>query len=130
MTAQAGAAAHMLCVVSEKYLKAPYSSLERTAAEWAAAKKGPNFALLVFFEPCQPPVLFPPLKRCDLHGITEDEARARLAAFLAPAAKPTGPMPFPGGLPPAKPAVQTPAAAFPGARLALSNVPIRIPFHF
>jgi putative transposase len=30
------------------------------------------------------------LKHCDLHGITEDEARARLKAFLEPARKPIG----------------------------------------
>jgi TIR domain len=96
MTARADAAAHMLCVVSEKYLKAPYSSLERMAAEWAALKKWPNFALPVFVEPCEPPVLFAPLKRCDLYGLSEDEARARLAAFLAPAARPAGVIAFPG----------------------------------
>jgi TIR domain len=44
MMAQTDAAAHVLCVVSEKYLGAPYSSLERTAAEWAAVKSRPNFA--------------------------------------------------------------------------------------
>jgi TIR domain len=131
MTARADAAAHVLCVVSEKYLKAPYSSLERTAAEWAAVTKRPNFALPVFVEPCEPPVLFAPLKRCDLYGITEDEARARLAAFLAPAAKPEGPIPFPGGAPPKKSdSLRPEAVAFPGARLALSNIPIRVPLHF
>jgi hypothetical protein len=82
MTERTDAADHVLCVVSEKYLKAPYSSLERTAAEWAAAKKRPNFALPVFVEPCEPTVLFAPLKRCDLYGITEEEARARLAALV------------------------------------------------
>src|SRR5262249_25459715 len=80
MTARADAAAHMLCVVSRKYLKAPYSSFQRMAAEWAAAKKRANFVLPVFVEPCEPPILFAPLKRCDLYGINEDEARARLAA--------------------------------------------------
>ncbi len=95
MTAQADAAAHMLCVVSEKYLKAPYSSLERQAAEWAAVTRRPNFALPVFIEPCESPILLAPLKRCDLHGITEGEARTRLKAFLDPAKKPPR-GPFPG----------------------------------
>jgi tetratricopeptide (TPR) repeat protein len=130
MTARADAAAHMLCVVSEKYLKAPYSSFERMAAEWAAIKKRPNFALPVFVEPCDPPVLFAPLKRCDLYGLSEDEARARLAAFLAPAAKPAGPIAFPGSALPAQRAPGRREAAFPGARLALSNIPIRVPLHF
>src|SRR5262245_39975308 len=122
-----------MCFASfqKNILKAPYSSLERMAAEWAAIKKRPNFALPVFVEPCEPPVLFAPLKRCDLYGLGEDEARARLAAFLAPAAKPAGPIAFPGSALPAQPApARHEAAAFPGARLALSNIPIRVPLHF
>src|SRR5262249_46460048 len=110
---------------------APYSSMERTAAEWAAIKKRPNFALPVFVEPCESPILFAPLKRCDLYGLSEDEARARLAAFLGPAAKTAGPVPFPGGAPAPHPAPpQSAAAAFPGTRFALSNIPIRVPLHF
>ena len=129
MTAQADAAAHVLCVVSKKYLRAPYSSLERTAAEWAAVTKRPNFALPVFVEPCEPPILFAPLKRCDLHGITEDEARARLKVFLEPASKPPR-GPFPGGAKyPVAPTATAPRPPFPG-KIALSNVPIRVPEHF
>jgi TIR domain len=84
---------HILCVISEPYLKAPYSSWERRAAQWAAAKKRPNFALPVYIENCESPTLLAQFKRCDPYGLTEDDARARLAAFLAPAAKPAGPMP-------------------------------------
>jgi hypothetical protein len=61
-------ASHVLCVVSEAYLKAPYSALERRAAQWAAVNKRPNFALPVFIEPCKAPTLLAVLKRCDLHG--------------------------------------------------------------
>jgi TIR domain len=130
VTARTDAAAHVLCVVSEKYLKAPYSSLERTAAEWAAVSRRPNFAVPVFVEPCEPPILLAPFERCDLHGITEDEARARLAVFLTPAARPAGPMRFPGGASAEKLAPAPPApVAFPGVRLALSNIPIRLPLH-
>ncbi len=50
MEARTDAAAHVLCVVSEKYLKAPYSSWERGAAQWAAVTGRPNFALPVFVE--------------------------------------------------------------------------------
>src|SRR5215510_9192030 len=50
------AADHVLCVVSEKYLKAPYSSWERRSAQWAATDR-PNFALRVFVEPCKAPTL-------------------------------------------------------------------------
>jgi tetratricopeptide (TPR) repeat protein len=127
---------HILCVISNAYLKAPYSSWERQAAQWAAASKRPNFALPVFVEDCEAPTLLAAVKRCDLHGIDEDEARVRLKAFLAPADKPSGPVRFPGG----KPSVTRPAkrapAAFPGlassalTSLVLSNIPISVPRHF
>jgi TIR domain len=129
MTAQTDVAAHVLCVVSEKYLRAPYSRLERTAAEWAAVARRPNFALPVFVEPCEPPILLAPLKRCDLHGITEDEARARLKAFLEPAKKPPR-EPFPGDTrSQAAPGATVSLPSFPGARAALSNIPVRVPLH-
>jgi hypothetical protein len=129
MEMQTDAAAHVLCVVSEKYLKAPYSSLERGAGQWAAVTRRPNFALPVFVEPCEVPILFAPLKRCDLHAITEDEARARLKAFLEPARKPPR-GPFPGGArSPAAPTSTAPRPVFPG-KIAHSNVPIRVPEHF
>jgi hypothetical protein len=127
MEAQTDAADQVLCVVSEKYLKAPYSSWERGAAQWDAATSRSNLVLPVFIEPCKPPRLFTPLKRCDLHGITEDEARARLKVFLEPASKPPR-GPFPGGVKsPAAPAATRPP--FPG-KIAHSNVPIRVPEHF
>jgi TIR domain len=87
---------HILCVISKVYLAKPYSSWERQAAQWAAADKRPNFALPVFIEDCEAPTLLAPLKRCDLFGLSEDEARKRLAGYLAPAAKPAGPVRFPG----------------------------------
>src|SRR5262249_62180990 len=89
MEEQTGAADHVLCVVSEKYLEAPYSSWERGAVQWDSVTGKPNFVLPVFVEPCKPPKLFAPLKRCDLHGITEDEPRTRLKIFLEPAIKTT-----------------------------------------
>jgi tetratricopeptide (TPR) repeat protein len=129
MEAQTDAAAHMLCVVSEKYLQAPYSSWERGAAQWAAATARPNFALPVFIEPCEAPILFAPLKRCDLHGITEVDARERLKAFLEPARKPPRGL-FPGGAKsPVAPAATAPPPPFPG-KISLSNVQIRVPLHF
>jgi hypothetical protein len=123
------AADHVMCVVSSEYLKKPYSSLERRAAQWAAATDRPNFMLPVFIEPCDPPSLFASLKRCDLHGLTEDEARSRLKDFLAPAVKgPRGR--FPGGAKPS--ATLSPAElrpVFPG-KTTLSNIPITVPLHF
>jgi tetratricopeptide (TPR) repeat protein len=124
---------HILCVVSEAYLKAPYSSWERRAAQWAATTKRPNFALPVFIEACEAPTLLASVKRCDLHGLSEDEARARLVTFLKPATKPSGPAPFPGKKNVEKiggePTVGS-AVAFPGKSSAISNVPINVPLHF
>jgi tetratricopeptide (TPR) repeat protein len=129
---------YILCIVSEAYLKAPYSSWERRAAQWASATDRANFAVPVFVEICKTPTLLAPVKRCDLHGLSEDEARARLAAFLKPAAMPTEPVPFPGASKPATsggvPAVR-PTVAFPGApdtkeASAVSNIPINIPRYF
>jgi hypothetical protein len=45
------AADHVLCVVSDEYLKAPYSTLERNAALWQATKARPNFVLFVSSNP-------------------------------------------------------------------------------
>jgi hypothetical protein len=45
------AADHVLCVVSDEYLKAPYSTLERNAALWQAAAKRPGFVLLIAVKP-------------------------------------------------------------------------------
>jgi hypothetical protein len=88
---------HILCVVSRSYLlNKAYSDLERRGALWAAQTTRPNFLLPVVIEACELPTLFAPTKRCDLHGVTEDEARALLKTFVSPAAKPP-PGPFPGG---------------------------------
>jgi hypothetical protein len=121
------AADHILCVVSTSYLEKPFSSLERRAAQWAAADDRANFAIPVFVEPCKAPTLLAPLKRCDLHGLSEEDARASLRAFLAPAAKPP-PGPFPGIQASLPPRSGNPPA-FPG-KTALSNIPIRVPLHF
>lgn len=107
---------HVLLVISEVYLTKSYSSWERRAAEWAAAAERPNFALPVLIEDCKVPTLLAHFVRCNLAGLSEDEARARLAAFLKPAARPTGPMRFPGGASMAKAEPTLPeAVAFPGA---------------
>jgi hypothetical protein len=90
---------HCLLVVGKAYLTKPYSSWERRAAEWAAASTRPNFALPVFIEACEPPILLAHLKRCDLHGLSEEQARATLTEFLKPARPPAGPQPFLGGVP-------------------------------
>jgi tetratricopeptide (TPR) repeat protein len=130
-------ASHVLCVVSAAYLKAPYSALERRAAQWAAITNRPNFVLPVFIEECKAPTLFAVLKRCDLHGLGEGEASLKLGHFLKPAAKPTDPVPFPGtkkdgeALPrklvdfPGKPDSAQPERTGP-----VFNIPIAVPRHF
>jgi len=121
---------YVLCVVSAVYLTKDYSGWERRAAQWAAQNKRPNFALPVFIEDCESPTLLALIKRCDLYGVGEDDARARLAAYLTPAAKPAGPIPFPVK---SKPLQSSPAhevVAFPGGEFALSNIPITVPLHF
>jgi hypothetical protein len=122
---------HVLCLVSETYLKKPYSSLERQAGQWEAVAARSNFVLPVFIEPCTAPRLLKPLKRCDLYDLDEEGARAELRSFLAPAAKPSQAH-FPG-----KPKASS-SALFPGKvprsdlrrKTALSNIPIRVPLHF
>jgi hypothetical protein len=89
------AADHTLCVISAAYLIKPYSSWERRAAQWAAATDRPNFALPVFVEHCETTTLFSQVKRCDLYGVSEEEARARLKAFREPAGKPAQRAAFP-----------------------------------
>jgi tetratricopeptide (TPR) repeat protein len=122
---------NVLLVVSEAYLTKGYSKWERLAAQWAAAKARPNFALPVMIEDCKLPAPLAQIKRCDLYGIKEEaEARARLAEYLTPAAKPTGRIAFP---PKAKVAKTTPSAGtvpFPGFKGAVSNIPIAVPLHF
>src|ERR1700692_3886020 len=50
MEARHDAADHVLCVVSDEYLKAPYSTLERNAALWQGAGPRPRSAPVVAAE--------------------------------------------------------------------------------
>jgi hypothetical protein len=124
------AADRVLCIVSNAYLKKPYSGLERRAAKWAELTERPNFLLPVFIEPCKTPTLFATVKRCDLYHLSEEDARARLKSFLAPPVRPPRGL-FPGSakapLPPAP--TKTTPPPFP-SKGALSNLPIGIPLHF
>jgi tetratricopeptide (TPR) repeat protein len=102
---------HVLCVVSDEYLKAPYSTLERNAAIWQAAAKRPGFVLFVAVKPCRLPSLIDHYRRCQLYGLADEEARHRFRTFLA------------------QPADAAPIA-YPGEAFAVANVPIRVPTHF
>jgi hypothetical protein len=122
------AADHILCIISTAYLIKPYSSWERRAAQWAAARDRPGFALPVFVEHCETKTLFSQVKRCNLYGVSEEEARARLKAFLEPAGKPAQRAAFPGSVKYSPETTSTrPPQRFPGT---LSNVPISVPRHF
>jgi tetratricopeptide (TPR) repeat protein len=119
---------HVLFVISKLYLTKNYSNWERLSAEWAAVSKRPNFGLPVFIEECETPTLLAPFKRCDLYGLNEEDAQARLAQYLTPARKPTTAS-FPGARTLVS-AEQAKTIPFPGARFALSNIPISVPRHF
>ncbi len=79
---------HVLCVISPAYLTKDYSTWERQSGQWEAVSNRSNFVLPVFVEACKPPRLLAPLKRCELYGVEEAEARARLAEYLKPAVRP------------------------------------------
>ena len=111
MEARHDAADHVLCVVSDEYLKAPFSTLERNAALWQAAKERPAFVLLVVVKACRLPTLSDHLRRCELFGIPEDAARIRFREFMTARSPPD-------------------VVAFPGKVFSVSNIPIRIPEHF
>jgi hypothetical protein len=55
----------VVCVVSDDYLRAPYSTLERHAALWQAAKKRPGFVLFVAVSTCKLPTLSDHIRRCE-----------------------------------------------------------------
>ena len=105
------AADHVLCVVSDTYLKAPYSTLERNAALWQAASKRRAFVLLVAVKPCRMPTLSDHIKRCELFGIPEETARVRFKQFMSQRETPD-------------------AVRFPGKVFAVSNISVRVPEHF
>ena len=60
------AADPVLCVVSDEYLKAPFSTLERNAAAWQAAQNRPGFVLFVVVRPARFPTLSDHIRRCEL----------------------------------------------------------------
>jgi tetratricopeptide (TPR) repeat protein len=122
------AADHILCVISAAYLSKPHSSWERRTAQWAAITDRQHFLLPIFIEPCKTPTLLATLKRCDLYGLEEADARARLNVFLAPAVKsPRGI--FPGAPKPSFASTNNGPHPFP-SKGALSNIPIGVPLHF
>jgi tetratricopeptide (TPR) repeat protein len=124
---------HVLLVMSRAYLTAPYSKWERHAAQWAAADERPNFALPVFIENFEAPTMLAHIKRCDLYGLSEMEARAALGAYLAPAAMPSAPIAFfgaPGTLAATANDNAGAVGVQAGSYYAISNIPFTVPRHF
>jgi hypothetical protein len=103
---------HMLCVVSEEYLKAPYSTLERRAGLWHAAKEQPGLVLLVVVKPCRLPRLSANISRCDLVGKPRGIASKQFREFIAQRGPP-----------------ETISDPFRNV-YAATNIPIRVPTHF
>jgi hypothetical protein len=106
------AAHHMLCVVSEEYLKAPYSTLERPAGLWVAAKEQPGFVLMVIVKPCRLPRLSANISRCNLAGKPREIASRQFREFIAKRKAP-----------------ETLNDPFRDV-YAATNIPIRVPQHF
>jgi hypothetical protein len=77
MEARHDAADHVLCVVSDDYLKAPYSTLERNAALWQAASRRPGFALFVAVKACRFPNLVDHFRRCELYSAVSETSGVR-----------------------------------------------------
>jgi hypothetical protein len=102
---------HVICEISDDYLKATYSTLERHAALWQAAKKRLGFVLLVVVKHCKLSTLSNHLRRGELYGVPEDAVRLRFREFTS---KPDAPT----------------STAFPGKVFAVSNIPIRVQTHF
>ncbi len=107
-----GGSDHVLCVTSDDYLKAPYSTLERNAALWQAAAKRPGFVLLVVVKSCAMPTLTDHLRRCELFNCADTVARDRFREFMSQRSRPSGEI------------------AFPGQTLAISNIKVRVPACF
>jgi tetratricopeptide (TPR) repeat protein len=105
------AADHVLCVISDEYLKAPYSTLERNAALWKAADRRPGFVLFVAVKPARLPVLSDHIRRCEIFGVDEETARIRFREFLQKREAPE-------------------RIAFPGQAFAVSNIQSQVPIHF
>jgi tetratricopeptide (TPR) repeat protein len=105
------AADHVLCVVSDDYMKAPFSTLERHAALWQAADKRPGFVLLVVVKTCKLPVISDHIRRCELFNLPNEAARLRFRDFVTVPAR-------------------RDVVRFPGRVVAVSNIPIRVPTHF
>jgi tetratricopeptide (TPR) repeat protein len=112
MEERIGAADQVLCVVSEAYLNAPYSTLERRAAIWRATQeRRPDAVLFVLVHPCALPPLYHHFRRCELFGLPEPARRQRFRDFMAARSAPD-------------------MVALSDQVTAESNITIAVPHHF
>jgi tetratricopeptide (TPR) repeat protein len=102
----------ILGVVSDDWLRAAYSKVERMAGEWAAAHKRPGFMLYVVVRPATLPTIGDHRKRIEIFGVPDSVKRQRLKDYLANATRPAVP------------------DGSPDPTFAVSNIPIRVPEHF
>ena len=102
----------VLGVVSDEWLRAAYSKLERMAAEWAAAKRQTNFMRYVVVRPAKLPTIGDHRNRAELFGVPDEVKRQRLKDFLE------------------KPQRPPPPSQSPDPGVAVSNITIRVPTHF
>ena len=107
------AADHVLCVVSDEYLKAPYSTLERNAALWQAADKRPDFVLFVVGQAMQAADAQRPHQ--PLRTVRPARGGRRDCGFANS---------WPTRAARRRPTVPRPKSS------PLSNIPIRVPTHF
>jgi hypothetical protein len=102
-----------LGVVSDAWIRAAYSAVEREAAEAAAVKDRPNFIRYVMVRPVKMPTFGDHRKRVEFFGagVTDAERLRRLKTYIeTPQASPARASPDPG--------------------VAVSNISIRVPEHF
>jgi hypothetical protein len=72
-----------LCLVSEEYLKAPFSTIEQHAKIFRAATERPGVIAFAIVKPVRLPNLSENVPACELFGVGEDEARQRFRSFFA-----------------------------------------------
>ncbi|MGH8573604.1 MAG: TIR domain-containing protein, partial [Gammaproteobacteria bacterium] len=114
-------ASRMLEVWTPDYFDRKWAGMEHRAS-FAAAQSEPGRLLPVMVRACPDeaiPLLYRTLKRVDLVGLTEPEARARLLDAVEGPSPPTSRLPFPG---------VTERGSYPGTLPPIWNVPNRNPF--
>lgn len=85
---------HVLLVVSDAYLKAPYSLWELdVAVKQAAGKRRSDFVLPVLIKQCRMPIpiIIDSLNRCNLAAVPKDAASLPFREFIAKLGKPNPP---------------------------------------